>query len=86
MAVGAPASNNGFCLLLINSNEEVAILSSQSQARRQCGEALVILTAAFGPEEAEASGNLSYFMPFSRTGWANSREPGHSKETNFNTI
>lgn len=86
MAVGALASNNGFCLLLINSNEEVSILSSQSQARRQYGEALGTLKAAFGPEEAEASGNLSYFMPFNRTGWANSREPGHSKETNFNTI
>lgn len=85
-AVGAPASNNGFCLLLINSNEEVAILSSQSQAGRQYGGALVTLKAAFGPEEAEASGNVSYFMPFSRTGWADSREPGHSKETNFSAI
>lgn len=64
----------------------MAILSSQSQARGQYGEALVTLKAASGPEKAEASGNVSYFMPFSETSGADSREPGHSKETNFNTI
>lgn len=37
MAIGALALNNGFCLLLINSNEEVTILSGKARPEDNMG-------------------------------------------------